>query len=109
MKKSLQNRSEWFKKTFGIAPDFKSGLHIGRITTGEIGMIKKDIICSGDILNATARIQSLCKTYKVDNIISGDLKHKLEQSGSYCFSELGINQLRGKNQTIDLFTIKKIK
>ncbi len=51
-------------------PEFKAGFHIGKVTTGEIGVIKKDIIFTGDILNTTARIQGLSNTYKVDIITS---------------------------------------
>ena len=59
-------------------PEFKAGFHFGKVTTGEIGVIKKDIIFTIDVLNTTARIQGLCNTYKVDILISGDLIKELD-------------------------------
>ncbi len=51
-------------------PEFKAGFHIGKVITAEIGVIKKDIIFTGDVLNTTARIQGLSNTYEVDMITS---------------------------------------
>ena len=49
------------------------GLHCGRVTTGEIGVIKKDIVYSGDVLNTTSRIQSLCNELGVKILLSKKL------------------------------------
>ncbi|MBT8314785.1 MAG: adenylate/guanylate cyclase domain-containing protein, partial [Maribacter sp.] len=70
MKSDLKERQYWFEQKFGVYPEFKAGLHLGEVTTGEIGRIKKDIIFTGDVLNTTARIQSLCNDLQVDNLIS---------------------------------------
>jgi adenylate cyclase len=43
------------------------------VTTGEIGVLKKEIIFTGDVLNTAARIQGLCNQFNVDILISGDL------------------------------------
>ncbi len=105
MKKSLEIKSDWFIQEFGIAPRFKAGLHVGKVTTGEIGAIKKDIIFTGDILNATARIQSLCNTYQKDLLISEILVKKLDLSPTYMLTSLGKSELRGKNEEISLYSI----
>jgi adenylate cyclase len=89
-------------------PEFKAGFHLGKVTTGEIGDIKKDIIFTGDVLNTTARIQGLCNTYKVDLIISVDLIKRLDQHSQYQIKTLGENELRGRDQKIELFTILSV-
>ncbi len=58
---SIQGNSERYIREFELVPEFKAAVHIGEVTTGEIGVIKKDIVFSGDVLNTTARIQGLCK------------------------------------------------
>ncbi|RZK01060.1 MAG: adenylate/guanylate cyclase domain-containing protein, partial [Flavobacterium sp.] len=70
MKAAIAKRSEAYIKTFGLVPDFKAGFHSGKVTTGEIGVIKKEIIFTGDVLNTTARIQELCNHLEVPIIIS---------------------------------------
>lgn len=106
MKADLKARAEWYRQEFGVAPDFKAGLHIGNVTTGEIGALKKEIIFTGDTLNATARIQSLCNTQGVDLLISGDLLSRLPLGTKVNVESLGQCELRGRSERIELHTIK---
>ena len=107
MKKDLNNRADWYIQKFGLAPTFKAGFHLGKVTTGEIGVLKKEIIFTGDVLNATARIQGLCNNYNVDLIISEDLVNNLNLSPEFYVKSLGKNELRGKKESLNLFTILK--
>ena len=58
LKNRLKSRTAWYNQKFGVNPDFKAGIHLGEVTTGEIGALKKEIIFTGDVLNTTARIQA---------------------------------------------------
>jgi len=104
MKTDLRARAAWYRQEFGVAPDFKAGLHLGQVTTGEIGALKKEIIFTGDTLNATARIQGLCNTHDVDLLISGDLMSRLRLDSEA--KSLGQCELRGRKESIELHTIK---
>jgi len=90
---------------FGLTPSFKAGYHIGEVTTGEIGIIKKDIIYTGDALNTTARIQGQCNNYNAKVLISEDLVDKLEFDDSFSLTKIGKLVLRGKTETIQLYSI----
>ena len=68
--------------------------------------MKKEIIFTGDVLNATARIQGLCNQYKVDLLISGELLKSLGAQRLYEVLPLGRCILRGKTQTFKLFTLR---
>jgi adenylate cyclase len=105
MKKILQSRKSEYLSKFKVLPDFKAGFHMGSVTTGEIGALKKDIIFTGDVLNTAARILALCNKLKVDIIISRDLMEKLPVSDAFEIRSLGENQLRGKREKLELFTI----
>lgn len=105
MKKSLENQSEKYESRYGVVPSFKAGIHLGYVTTGEIGVIKKDIVFTGDVLNVTARIQSLCKTYEVDLLLSNEFKNEIKFNNEYQFKSLGQNELKGRNETMELFTV----
>ena len=41
MQAALQAREERYKKTYGYVPRFKGGMHLGVVTTGEVGGLKK--------------------------------------------------------------------
>ncbi len=105
MKKDLAKRTAWYKSTFGVTPAFKAGLHAGQVTTGEIGALKKEIIFTGDAVNATARIQSLCNHYGVDVLISGDLLKGLSLDSQFAVRTLGSTSLRGKSESVELYTV----
>lgn len=105
MKAAIQKQAPKYKKRFGLLPEFKAGFHSGKVTTGEIGVIKKEIIFTGDTLNTTARIQGLCNVYNVDLLISGDLIKKLNLGTPFQIKSLGENELRGRDEKIELFTI----
>ncbi|MGB3149789.1 MAG: adenylate/guanylate cyclase domain-containing protein [Maribacter sp.] len=105
MKEALKKKTDWYNKTFGVAPTFKAGLHLGEVTTGEIGALKKEIIFTGDVLNTTARIQSLCNEHKADILVSEDLVKELQLGSEFQITSLGKNELKGKEAHIALFTI----
>lgn len=106
MKESLQGHSAGYKEKYGVSPQFKAGLHCGKVTTGEIGVLKKEIIFTGDVLNATARIEGLCNQYDVEILISGSLARQLDLIGSYTIKSVGTSILRGKEGQFELFTLK---
>jgi adenylate cyclase len=108
MKKALCSQEKKYLSNYGLLPQFKAGLHCGKVTTGEIGVIKKEIIFTGDVLNTTARIQMLCNSYGVDIIISGELLHKLKPDQKVEAKSLGENVLRGKDKRIELYAISKV-
>ena len=103
---AVEGRRDWYKDQYGFVPEFKAGFHIGEVTTGEIGTLKKEIIYSGDVLNTAARIQALCNQYDTRLIISELLKDHLKNNGDYSFSEIGEISLRGKSRLLSLYKIE---
>lgn len=105
MQASLQRLAPKMYEKYGIIPEFKVGLHAGMVTTGEIGVIKKDIVFSGDVLNTTSRVQNLCNTYQVNILITKTLLDLLQlPPNEYQPQRVGIIELRGKQQKVELFT-----
>lgn len=105
MKKDLAKQADSYRKKYGLAPTFKAGIHFGKVTTGEIGVLKKEIIFTGDILNTTARIQGLCNEYQVDLLVSEHLSKRLDLEGEFQVKALGQHQLRGKKENIRLCAV----
>ena len=106
MKEAIMKRSAGYEEKYGLSPQFKAGLHCGKVTTGEIGVLKKEIIFTGDVLNVTARIEGLCNQFDVDILVSSMLVDQLDLKDSYSVESVGIHTLKGKDRQFELFTLK---
>lgn len=107
MKKDLFLKKESYLKRYKIFPEFKAALHCGEVTTGEIGALKKEIFFTGDVLNTTARIQSLCNTYNTELLISEQLKNQLNVVDNYVIKALSEHQVKGKSELVAIFSVQE--
>lgn len=105
IRRALEERKEYYAGEYNLLPSFKAGLHIGEATVGEIGVIKKDIVYSGDVLNTTSRIEGQCNSYNVDILLSSQLLERIQLNGEYRQIALGEIPLKGKNEKVMLYTI----
>ena len=104
--KQLQNQMDFFNKEYNMVPEFKAGIHFGYVIAGEMGVIKREIAYSGDVLNTTARIQSKCNDFNVDLLISENLMQRLSLK-EMTVKSIGKINLRGKSEALELYTVSK--
>ena len=107
IQKILSNRAVYYQDKYqGEVPVFKAGLHSGHVMVGEIGVVKRDIAYSGDVLNTTARIQSKCNELGVNILLSKYLTEKLKSlPDASRLTPVGKLALRGKQQPVMLYTL----
>ena len=104
-RKNLQRNGDHFRRRYDIVPEFRVGLHIGEVTIGEIGVIKKDLAMSGDTKNTTARIRIACTELNQKFIMSKDFMDNSDLT-EWQGESLGIVDLKGKANGIELFSLK---
>ena len=108
MQEAISSHKEIYKEKYGLIPEFKAGLHCGQVTTGEIGVIKRDIVYSGDVLNTTARIQSKCNDFGVKILLSKWLLDKLNMPPHGIEQKkIGDIDLRGKKERVILYSLEE--
>jgi adenylate cyclase len=104
----LNKRRDYYMETYGVLPGFKAGFHFGQVMAGEIGIIKRDITYSGDVLNTASRIQSKCNELGVDHLISGTLwsriKEHFPEGGEQISDQI---ELKGRQERVDLYTVPR--
>ena len=105
IEQALDARRGDYLQRFDVAPTFKAGIHVGTATVGEIGVIKKDIVYSGDVLNATARIQGECNRYRVSLLASEDLLGMVAASEAFHSVSIGELVLRGRSEPLSLSVV----
>jgi adenylate cyclase len=104
-KEQFHNRTKYYIKNYGLLPEFKAGVHMGKVTAVEIGEIKKDIAYHGDTMNTSARIQSVCNEYNSNFLASEYLVNQLELNHSMKTEALGMILLRGKSEKIAVVSV----
>ncbi len=108
MQEAILRFSGRYREKYGLVPEFKAGLHCGPVTIGEIGVIKKDIVYSGDVMNTTSRIQSVCNKFRVKILLSKELLDRLSlPPHGFTSKRMGIIELKGKKQKVELYTFEE--
>lgn len=106
VRKVFNHRSSYYMAQYGVVPDFKAGLHCGPVMVGEIGVVKRDIAFSGEVVGTAARIQNRCNHLEVNLLISHDLKELLPWEGSKLKPEhKGDLLIKGKMENLPLYTV----
>ena len=108
IKLHIEKKREKYMKRYGLVPSFKAGIHCGKVVAGEVGIIKRDITYSGDVLNTTSRILSMCKEFNAEIIASSDLISSLSLTSNYTPMPLGAIKLRGKEKEVLLSSFKTL-
>lgn len=106
VREKLQSRKEKYVARFGVVPEFKAGIHFGKVIAGEIGIIKRDITYSGDVLNTTARIQSQCNVNNATLLASRDLMNLLKTENDLQAKALGSIELKGREEEVELIALE---
>lgn len=105
IQQALLKRAPYYLKNFGTQPRFKGGCHTGEVATGEIGVLRRSIVYTGDILNTAARVQGLCKDHNTDLLVSEEFHSKLEVAQKSKFIQIGQLSLRGKEEPLELYSL----
>ena len=103
-RKLLQQENAHFRQAYGVIPEFRVGIHAGKVMVGEIGLIKKDLAMSGDAMNITARIRSASSELNHRFIMSKDFVELIDLK-TYQAKSLGMVDLKGKDGGIELFSL----
>ncbi len=109
MQDIIRDRAGQYQQAYGLVPQFKAGLHYGEVLAGEIGIIKRDVTYSGDVLNTSARIQSKCNELGTQLLISEELLKLMTPPKPYQSRSLGNIELKGKQEKLNLHTLVDLR
>ncbi len=104
-KENIEKKNESYFHRFGVKPEFKAGLHFGKVISAQIGDLKREIVYNGDVLNTTSRIQNECNKYNRSFLVSGILKDRLKQSPEFQWERIDTVTLRGKETEVELYSV----
>ena len=104
----IEAEAEAWQARFGTVPRLRAALHGGSVVTAEVGVDRHKIAYFGDAVNATARIESLCRPLDASILISDDLLARLDRlpPGIRALS-LGAHRVRGRGQPLSVSRLER--
>jgi adenylate cyclase len=106
-KEQLKSKKDHYQNKYGFYPEFKASVHGGTIVFAEIGTIKKELAYHGDVINTSARIQSLCNKYRQELLVSETIWNEIKSKKQYISQKYVDAFLKGKDETLTLFGVQK--
>ncbi len=79
--KQLTRRAAYYEQRYGTVPVFRTGIHAGEVIVAQVGDTRRDIVYSGDTVNAAARLLQACRPAGVTLLVSEVAKGWLEAAG----------------------------
>jgi adenylate cyclase len=107
MKKILEGARQKYLNRYGMFPEFRAGLHGGKVIVTWVGELKKEIVYVGDILNTTSRIQEDCKRLQKDFLVSEDLLKYIHSLGATRATFIEETVPRGRAKPIKLYSLEE--
>ena len=68
--KLLARRTLHYEARYGTVPQFRTGIHAGEVVVAQVGDTRRDIVYSGDTVNAAARLLQGCRPAGVELLVS---------------------------------------
>ncbi|MBO8092183.1 MAG: adenylate/guanylate cyclase domain-containing protein [Prosthecochloris sp.] len=105
---SLSAAASYYRKEYDVTPHFKAGLHAGKVTAGEVGVEKREVVFHGDTVNTAARIEDECSELGEDLLLSEDLlfRFPVKLLKLFTISYKGSIRLKGRQALISLYSIR---
>lgn len=105
-KEIIRSHSSEYQQRYGLIPEFKAGVHYGKVIKAHTGTVRKEIAFHGDTINTASSIQGRCNELMHDLLISESVRDQLPRN--FCCDWEGSHQLRGKECDLNLYSVRKL-
>lgn len=108
MKRIINGLKQDYLDKYGDYPEFRAGLHGGKVIVTWVGELKKEIVYIGDVLNTTARIQEDTKRLGKEFLVSDELVSRMNGMKGFKATFIEETVPRGKEQQVKLYSLEEV-
>jgi adenylate cyclase len=94
-----------YEAEFGVAPEFRAGIHAGVVVVSECGDAKRQLAFFGDTMNVGARLCEYCKTVSQQLVISGDLLSLMTLPDDLSAGDSSSIEVRGRQERVEAHVV----
>jgi adenylate cyclase len=95
-----------YARKFGIAPQFRAGIHAGNVVVSECGDAKRQITYFGDTMNVAARLCDHCKVAEEALLVSTDLLRSTAVPPGLAVGAQASIALRGRQTPVETHAVR---
>ena len=106
MEEIIARKRDRYQSKYGLVPEFKAGIHAGKVIVTSVGKQKKELAYHGDVLNTTSRIEGKCNELREKLLISADLLNHVNLEDDFLLEKKGEIKLKGKAEKLSLYGVK---
>jgi class 3 adenylate cyclase len=92
---------------FGVAPQFRGGLHAGPVVVSECGDARRQIAYFGDTMNVAARLCDHCKASEAALLVSADLLRAAAVPPGLVVGSATSIALRGRQAPVEVHAVSR--
>ncbi len=104
IEEKLKKNEKRYQKEYGVIPEMKAGLHVGKVIVGELGDFRSEIAYMGDVVNMASRIQSQCNELNTNILFSGELEAILQKPTLFHIHKVVTTNLKGRQNETELYS-----
>lgn len=105
---AIEAEAAAWARDFGQVPRLRMALHCGSVVTADVGVDRHKIAYFGDTVNATARIEALCRTLEAPVLASHALlAHLPGLPPGITARDLGPHPVRGRGQPVGVTALER--
>lgn len=100
-------RADGYRRRYGVAPQFRIGMHGGPVVIGEVGNTRRAIVYFGETLGAAVALQGACKQVGSDFVVSAELMARLSPGDEFTSRRLGPLALFADGSAMDAYSLTR--
>lgn len=104
-RKAIARVAARYERQFGATPQFRAGLHLGFVSVGEVGGVRRQISLFGDPMNVAARLQDEAKAIESGWIASEAYVRATRMPAGVDVAPLGDLSLRGRSAPVAAYAL----